>query len=66
MAGTKLLWLDMEMTGLDVTKEVPLEVRDRHFAEARAARANTTPSSSQPQSYWTPWMTEPAPAPHTD
>lgn len=26
MAGTKLLWLDMEMTGLDVTKEVPIEV----------------------------------------
>lgn len=23
---TKLLWLDMEMTGLDVTKEVPIEI----------------------------------------
>ncbi|MGE0525837.1 MAG: oligoribonuclease [Bdellovibrionales bacterium] len=24
--GTKLLWLDMEMTGLDVEKEVPIEI----------------------------------------
>lgn len=25
-SNTRLLWLDMEMTGLDVTKEVPIEI----------------------------------------